>query len=224
MELSASSNSLSDDQKAMALGWYGYGHWSAPYWFIGIEPGGDELDACVRMWTALGRGELLDIAAHHEDHGVDWFGETATQPQPTWQKLIWLMLASKGLELSPEATLAYQKGHLGRAGDESALIEISSLPAKHNGVEIPRELFRQERENVIAKRMRQHNPRFLVFYSPAPVYQKSWAAIAGVSLARDVPVVVGKTVCLMTYHPNGEWSKAYWAERGRQLRTLIGAD
>jgi len=175
------------------------------------------------MWTALGRGELLDIAAHHEDHDIDWFGENATRPQPTWQKLIWLLLAFKGCEPSAEATLAYQKGHLGRSGDESALIEISSLPAKH-GVVIPRELFRKEREMLIAKRMRQHEPRFLVFYSPAPTYQKSWVAIAGVSLTRDVPVVVGRTVCLMTYHPNGERSKAYWAEHGRRLRTLIGAD
>jgi len=46
---------LTPDQTELAHNWYGYGRWNAPYWFVGIEPGGDELDACVHMWRTLGK-------------------------------------------------------------------------------------------------------------------------------------------------------------------------
>jgi len=38
-----------DDAREMARSWFGYGRWSAPYWFVGMEPGGDDLDVCVQI-------------------------------------------------------------------------------------------------------------------------------------------------------------------------------
>ena len=96
------SPSLTPDQEAIALDWYGYGRWEAPYWFIGIEPGGDDLDECVRMWNALCRHELIDIQGYREDGDFDYFSAEA-KPQRTWQKLIWLLLAYK--EQEPERRL-----------------------------------------------------------------------------------------------------------------------
>jgi hypothetical protein len=61
----------------MARSWFGYGRWAAPYWFVGIEPGGDELDECVHLWKREGEAELIDIAAHHEEFSTDWFGPNA---------------------------------------------------------------------------------------------------------------------------------------------------
>jgi hypothetical protein len=215
---------LTDDQRAMALEWFGYGRWQAAYWFVGIEPGGDELDACFRMWDALGRAELVDIAARHEEHQVDWFGPDVTQPQRTWQKLIWLLLQYKDKDPTPEAVLAYQKARLGRADGETALIEMCGLPAKNNGVDIPRMLFRKERTDVLAQRMREHRPEFVVFYSPnnrkGRQYVDAWDAISGVTLVRDQPEVVGQTVCVMTYHPNGKWSKDYWREIADRIKAI----
>ena len=215
---------LNDEQRALALGWYGYGRWQAPYWFIGIEPGGDELDACVRMWNALGRGELLDIVAHHEEHDRDWFSANATKPQATWQKLVWLLLAYKNIEPSPAAVLDYQKKRLGRADDETALLELSALPAYSTGVSRPRMLFRSERVEKIRERLLMHQPEFAVFYSPDNGrdrrYVDAWNAITKTTLVRDEPVLVGRTACVMTYHPNGKWAKAYWTSIADALRRL----
>lgn len=34
---------MSDDAKAAAAkSWFGYGRWNAKYWFIGMEPGGND--------------------------------------------------------------------------------------------------------------------------------------------------------------------------------------
>ena len=79
---------LSQDALAMARGWFGYGSWDAKYWFVGMEPGGDDLDVSVRMWRALGSTELVDIAAHHEPGSYDWFSATS-KTQQTWRALIW---------------------------------------------------------------------------------------------------------------------------------------
>jgi len=215
---------LTDEQRALALGWYGYGRWEAPYWFVGIEPGGDELDACVRMWNALGRHELLDIAAHHEEHGVDWFGKAATKTQATWQKLMWLLMYYQGLEPTASAVLDYQKTRLGRANEETALPELSALPAWSTGIPRPRMLFREERVARIRERLLAHQPEFAVFYSPdngrGRRYVDAWNAITGTTLVRDEPVLVGRTACVMTYHPNGKWAKTYWKSIAEALRQL----
>lgn len=220
--MQSDDDGLTDEQRALARGWYGYGRWDAPYWFVGIEPGGDELDVCVRMWNALDRGELLDIAAHHEEHGVDWFGEGATKTQATWQKLIWLLMYYRGLEPTASAALAYQKTRLGRAHDETALLELSALPAWGTEIPRPRMLFREERVAVIRERLLSHRPEFAVFYSPdnspGRRYVDAWNSVTLSKLVRDVPVLVGSTACVMTYHPNGAWSKAYWKSIAEALR------
>ncbi len=214
---------LTPEQAAMAWGWFGYGSWKAPYWFVGLEPGGDELDACVHAWNALGRGELLDAREGHCWHtcGAELFGPYA-HIQRTWEKLIWLVFGYEGCEPTAQAALDYQKTKLGRSdGGSTALIEISCLPAKHNDVKTPRELFRDERITTIHNRMIENAPRYIVFYSPDPRYREAWQWIAGTQLDRDEPVMVGSTACVVTYHPNGEWSKAYWIDMGRKLRKLV---
>jgi hypothetical protein len=200
---------------------FGYGQWRAPYWFVGLEPGGDELNACVRAWNELGKGELLDAQDGHKGHECrdDLFGPKASI-QHTWQKLIWLIFGYEDIEPTPKATLHYQKMKLGRSDGNTALIEISCLPAKHNGVEIPRELFRPQRITKIREQLVQNAPRFVVFYSPDPKYREAWELIAGSKLERDKPVLIGSIACIVTYHPNGEWTKAYWSDMGRTLRRL----
>jgi hypothetical protein len=174
------------------------------------------------MWGRLGKGELLDIVAHHEDHKLRWFDESS-RTQPTWARLIWLILAYQGRSPGTGATLEYQKRSLGRIDGETALIELSCLPARNNQIEAPRELYRRERVQRIRERLREHAPRFVVFYSPDPDYLPAWQQIAGVRLERDVPSMAGKTASVVTYHPIGALSKAYWTGIGQQLRVLTGA-
>lgn len=49
--------------------WFGYGSWSASYWFIGMEPGGEGDGASHESWERLGAGELIDCRAHRCDCG-----------------------------------------------------------------------------------------------------------------------------------------------------------
>lgn len=37
--------------------WFGYGRWDAPYWFVGMEPGGTEDASSYESWKRLGGGE-----------------------------------------------------------------------------------------------------------------------------------------------------------------------
>ena len=177
------------------------------------------------MWNALGCKELVNIQAHHERHEKDWFSAKVHKPQPTWQKLIWLLFAFKGEPETPSAVLDYQKQLLGRSNGETALLEISSLPAEHVGIEVPRMLFRAERTQALRERMLAYKPEFVVFYSPDDSKDHecvtAWNSIAGKQLVRDKPIAAGGTVCLMTYHPNGEWSKTYWERMGRRLQERI---
>jgi hypothetical protein len=130
----------------------------------------------------------------------------------------------KGEDPTPKAVLEYQKTRLGRADNETALIEIGALPAVNNGVDIPRLRFRKERIKVLSERMRHHEPEFVVFYSPdnskGRRYVDAWNAITGKTLVRDEPVVVGRTTCVMTYHPNDELSKAYWLDIADRIGSL----
>jgi hypothetical protein len=217
---SVAESLITQPELDLAEHWFGYGHWDAPYWFIGLEPGGSELDACLRAWKAAGKPELLDLKTGHAGHKLDWFSDAAGT-QPTWAKLIWLLLAYKDQEPTAAATRQYQKQKLGRSAGETALLELSCLPAENNGVPVARDLFRNERIATIRERLSQHAPRFVVFYSPDPRYRSAWNEIAGTPLERDTPVTVGSTTFVVTYHPNGEWSKVYWVSAGQKLRNNV---
>jgi hypothetical protein len=127
----------------------------------------------------------------------------------------------KGQEPTRDATLDYQKRHLGRIDGETVLAELSSVPAKHNGVPVPlRWEFLGKRIDTLHQRMTDCAPEFVVFYSSDPRYRKAWDAIAKRPLTPDLPVMVGHTACLVTSHPNRERSKLYWSDMARKLRDL----
>src|ERR1700681_2466724 len=140
----------------LAREWFGYGQWKADYWFVGMEPGGDELPANLRMWAALGKQPLVDIQSYSEPGDDDWFSE-ASKPQSTWTRLIWLLLTYKGEEPSPAATLDYQRHHLGRANGETALIELSAISSPTAATdEARRAWFRAERIAELRGRLLRH--------------------------------------------------------------------
>lgn len=62
---------------------YGYGTYSAPYWFIGMEEGGgnspDEISSRLSTWHANGRNEL-----HSLDLSMTRFGGDYPRIQRTW--------------------------------------------------------------------------------------------------------------------------------------------
>ena len=67
---------------------FGYGRWTAPIWFVGIEEAGGrdelEIERRISLWNARGRKELEDAPSFYPETGNDrWHGGTAIL-QPTW--------------------------------------------------------------------------------------------------------------------------------------------
>jgi hypothetical protein len=201
---------------AYRQGFFGYGRWDAPFWFIGIEPGGEELQASVETWHTLGGTELVDAAKHHVNHAKQWFTPEAPTQLGTYAKLIWLLLAYHGVDPTSEATVDYQRNRLGRAdaNGETALIELSATPSPEDSKTPPN----PARVALIRERVVKHKPRFVVFYSPNKLYRPAWETIAGVSLERDKASTVDRTTFVVTYHTNGRRDKAYWSNIAHALR------
>jgi len=65
---------MNDDLRAMARTCYGYGCWSAPYWFLGPEQGmcneNADLQRPVEAWQHSGSRELDDCREFHLRIGV----------------------------------------------------------------------------------------------------------------------------------------------------------
>ena len=136
---------MDDAVVRLAKGWFGYGQWDAKYWFVGMEPGGEELSANLKMWKALHFTPLVDIPGYPQSGDADRFSDKSNH-QFTWSRLIWLLLAFKGEDATPNKTLDYQRRILGRADGETALIELSAISTpSSNTEEARRSWFRDER-------------------------------------------------------------------------------
>src|SRR4051812_9939820 len=114
---------------------YGYGTYTAKYWFIGMEEGGGNTykDIQKRMfaWQDRGKHTLEDLAAYHGAIDcTDYFDERRLQGQiprlqSTWNKLIRILLrAEKRItddvpaEKITYRVRDYQSRHLGLASEE----------------------------------------------------------------------------------------------------------
>jgi len=182
---------------------YGYGTYAAPFWFVGMEEGGDptpEQNAQrIVTWDHRGRPELTDLYKYHENIAVPrWF---APPPpiQSTWDKLIRILLAAQGQQtITPDHVRFYQRDYLGRsAGDiqETCLLELLSLTSPSTGQWLygthtslyqlrSRDAYKQHygrpRALHIAQRVQEHRLAAVIFYSFVNWYRQWWQLIAGV--------------------------------------------
>lgn len=185
-----------------ASGFYGYGDYGAPYWFVGMEEGGgdafENVAGRLEAWDDQGRPELADLRAFCYAIGeTKWYGPRA-QLQATWSRQIRVLLAAEGRSVTTEAVRRYQVGSYGRAGDESAVVELLPLPspsAKHwhyaERSALPELRSRERyfdhyaprRAEHLRGRIAEHRPRAVVFASTDARYLRWWDAIAGTRLA-----------------------------------------
>ena len=212
---------LPDFKSLAAQRWYGYGRWSAPYWFVGMEPGGEEDPRVYSSWHEIGEPELLDLKQHSEAcHDMKWVGEHPPL-QSTWKQLIRIVLGYEGKPADNDDVRAYQRDRLGRTDGQTLLAEISSVNAKSLGVTVPeREAHRAERIATIRRHLEVHQPEFAVFYGLS--YRDDYAAIAGGSFDESGYQWNGSTLCSLVRHPAARptMPAASWIEKGRDIRKM----
>lgn len=208
--------------------WFGYGRWDAPYWFVGMEPGGTEDAASYESWKRLGGGELIDCKQHHLDTNFDrWHGEDQHGAQPTWRRLIQTMLGFEGHNATLEDVLRCQHEGWGCEDDDTALIEVNALHAPGLASDLDRTKYRNERIALVPERLTEYGPVFALFYGLT--YREIYERIAGTPFDTEGFVWSGKTLCVLTPHPtshlhgkptpwsNGDW----WIAQGKRMREVI---
>lgn len=225
------------------FGFFGYGVFRAPHWFMGMEEGGgsssEEIKCRLRAWSELGCPELADLEEFHcrARIGAKWFGDRP-RIQMTWRGAIRILLSYKnGTFPSIEAVRGYQATEFARRRGETTMMQLLPLPSPNarawkyarwsdlswlaNRPAYRRHLLRQ-RVDALRCLVSQHRPETVVFFGKG--CRESWEAIAGVQfrfssgkgygLARR-----GKVKLALARHP-AKASNDYLHELGKDLREL----
>ena len=104
---------------AFVFGFFGYGSFSAPYWFVGMEEGGgntpEDIALRLRAWEARGKRALEDVVDYHLAIGVSKHFDELGVLQPTWNKLIRIQLAAMGESPTTERVRAFQRTEWGKS-------------------------------------------------------------------------------------------------------------
>jgi hypothetical protein len=142
-----------DDPKALAArSWFGYGRWDAPYWFVGMEPGGTDDHASHEVWMQLGGTELIDCRAHCLGTNFSkWHGGDRPPTQPTWRRLIQLLLGYEGRPGDLDAVSVYQRDKWGALKGDTASVEVSALHAASLDILVDRDAYRDQRITILKR-------------------------------------------------------------------------
>jgi hypothetical protein len=221
------------DPKMLAASyWYGYGRWAAPYWFVGMEPGGTDDHASYESWQRLGGAKLIDCRQHHLD--TKFFRWHVRQPpkdlptQPTWRRLIQLLLAYQGKPADLEAVRSYQPKAWGAIDGETAVVELGALHAPSLRTKVDRKTYRDARIDVLGERLRNCGPTFAVFYGYD--YQPDYERIVGGRFGPDNFAWSASTLCALAPGPTApcpktspdQWGKdQWWIDLGRRMRVMV---
>ena len=184
---------------AFVHGFYGYGTYRAGYWFIGMEEGGgdtlEEITDRLSAWNELGRRELEEVSEFHRKIRKHDLFEGHARLQPTWNRLIRIVLAAQGQQTDRNRIREYQKTSLGRLDGDTCLLELLPLPSPSTQhwlysalSDLPylvdRRTYRGQvaewRAAALRDRVARYQPRAVVFYGES-YHREYWTAIAGTS-------------------------------------------
>lgn len=107
-------------------GFYGYGSYQADYWFVGMEEGGDtvqETNQRLTVWDQRGRREVEDVAEYHLAFGITHPFTEKAKLQPTWAKLIRVLLSIEGKPPTKDDMQRYQQQQWARSSGKVCLLE-----------------------------------------------------------------------------------------------------
>lgn len=204
-------------------GFYGYGNYQAPYWFIGMEEAGgateQEIARQLEIWDMWGRDELLDVVEYAREMDItSWYGDKPAL-QRTWRNLIRALLTAKGQAVDNEVMRQYQKTEWGTKSGETCLLELLPLPSPSIGHWIygqistlpylaTREAYLQyvvnSRVSQLQERVTRYQPKAVVCYGAG--YRSYWKKIAKVESWKYSPkgvnyAAINSTLFIITKHP-----------------------
>lgn len=213
-----------DDQllEAFIRGFYGYGNYLAPLWFIGMEEGGGnshpEVIERLAAWDRRGRKELENVAEYHRAIGMSFLFDDRPPLQKTWKQLIRIALTAHGQTCDAETMREFQKSRLGTENGETCLLELLPLPSpsiavwlygEHSALPylINRETYQRHVANLRIARLQErivhYQPQAVVFYGLK--YLAGWEQIAGVEFREKSEGVAvssnGRTLFIAARHP-----------------------
>lgn len=224
---------------AFSYGFYGYGDFESPLWFIGMEEAGgnsaDDVTRRIRTWEARGRLPLEDVAKYHDAIMTDGF--KSIRKQSTWSALSRIQLSYKSEKVTETTVRRHWREVLGRWGSSTCMIELNPLPSPGitawnypKFTEIPflasrityNARYRESRISAIRDMITRHSPRAVVFYGKK--YESYWSDIAGAKFDKDEIhsyATKGDVKFVSMHHPNarikGKTNK-YLEEIGALLR------
>ena len=221
-------------------GFFGYGSWNQPTWFIGMEEGGcaalDEFNRRVDAWVQRGCKELEDARSYHAAIGVNqWFTKGARM-QSTWEKLIRIYLALHEQCTDKESVRRFQIEDFGNQESGFPVVELFPVPSVnarswiYSSIELPyltsREVYQSvvgpRRSQALRERIQRYRPRHVICYGST--YRSRWESLIGQPLKRtplnDVFETRIETALFMVVpHPISHGrTQAYWTEIGKYLR------
>jgi hypothetical protein len=219
---------------------YGYGNLQGKYWLIGMEEAGvnfEDINNRVNIWSQRGQQEIEDVAEYNIDVGA-WDKKL----QPTWNKLIRIVLSARGKEnINTGDVLTYQMEELGRKDKETCLLELLPLPSPSLDHWIYKDHSRlsylsdrnqyakhclENRINQISEKIKKHQPKAVVFYGKG--YEYYWRTITQkLTDAEFLPTSEGfltcrnsQTVFVISHHPVAMGVKnEYFHNIGKLLAT-----
>jgi|SRR5271167_2587190 len=216
---------MANAEEELAKGCYGYGSWKAPYWFIGPEQGQsaaeyDDLKLRFEAFRKLGKDGLCDCGIFHDFiRETRWHRARKPALQPTWRRLVLLLLTFLKQDSDNDSIRAYQRDQWGRLSGETCVIELSGLPARNLNVFRARDAFREKRIRFIRQKLLAFKPVFVVMYGMRA--KKCWEEIAGIRLAVSKARKVNSIIVAFAAHPvSFGLKKKYWAVLGRRMRRL----
>lgn len=220
---------LLDVKERAAREWFGFGRWEAPYWVIGMEPGGDDCPEIYTSWYQLGATPLLDAKEHEQDYNklvsteperqTHFFAPKPKIQQWTWQPLIHIVL---GFTASDEDSHVYQRDRFGSASGEGemAVLELSAIAAK-TYVFADQATYQAGRIESLRNRLATHKPKIAVFYGVG--CRSQYEKIAGGVFDEAGFYQSGNTLCVLIPHPAHAGKKyADWRELGMSLKLMVG--
>ena len=224
---------------------YGYGNYAGTYWFIGMEEGGGnkfkEIADRLNAWQKMGKHELEDLEKYHVEIRRPYYFNDQAKLQPTWNKLIRILLSSKNsvLKIEKEEVREYQKMLLGRLNGETCLVELLPLPspsrnrwfyAQHSRLPYltTREKYEQtlypDRISHLRQRINEYKPKVVIFYGSG--YREYWKSIAKIDFSESHGISIGRsesTLFIITKHPSTKGiTNEYFHQVGKIIKEVRG--